>query len=89
MSDTPDRVRAVLEVIASHPLSTRQELRDAGTPVDESALRQAIRRGLVDVHVIAATVVGEEEAFTLTRAGLLASGRDPDDVGLGGYGSAS
>jgi hypothetical protein len=67
----------VLEAIAEHPLSTRQGLRDAGTPIDESALRQAIRRGLVEIHVTAVTATGEEERFTLTRAGLLASGRDP------------
>jgi hypothetical protein len=77
-----DRIRAVLEAIALHPLSTRRQLREAGTPLEESDLRQAIRRGLVDVHVTAVTVVGEEEAFTLTRAGLLAAGRDPDEVSL-------
>jgi hypothetical protein len=67
----------VLEAIAEHPLSTRQGLREAGAPIDESALRQAIRRGLVEIHVTAVTAIGEEERFTLTRAGLLASGRDP------------
>jgi hypothetical protein len=72
----------VLEAIAEHPLSTRQALRDAGTPIDESALRQAIRRGLVEVHVTAVTAIGEEERFTLTRAGLLASGRDPAAASL-------
>jgi hypothetical protein len=71
-----------LEAIATHPLSTREGLRDAGTPVDESVLRQAIRRGLVEVHVTGVTVIGEEERFTLTRAGLLAFGRDPDDAAL-------
>lgn len=68
----------VLDAIAEHPLLTRQGLRDVGTRVDESALRQAIRRGLVEIHVTAVTATGEEERFTLTRAGLLASGRDPD-----------
>jgi hypothetical protein len=68
----------VLEAIAEHPLLTRQGLRDVGTRVDESALRQAIRRGLVEIHVTAVTATGDEERFTLTRAGLLASGRDPD-----------
>jgi hypothetical protein len=68
----------VLEAIAEHPLSTRQGLRDAGASVEESALRQAIGRGLVEIHVTAVTAIGEEERFTLTRAGLLASGRDPD-----------
>ena len=72
----------VLEAIAEHPLSTRQGLRDAGTPIDESALREAIRRGLVEIHVTAVTAIGEEERFTLTRAGLLASGRDPDAASL-------
>jgi hypothetical protein len=66
-----------LEAIAEHPLSTRQGLREAGVPIDESVLREAIRRGLVEIHVTAVTAIGEEERFTLTRAGLLASGRDP------------
>jgi hypothetical protein len=72
----------ILDAIAEHPLCTREGLRDAGTPVAESALRQAIGRGLVEIHVTAVTAIGEEERFTLTRAGLLASGRDPGAASL-------
>jgi hypothetical protein len=74
--------KKALEAIAEHPLCTRQGLRDAGAAIDESALREAIRRGLVEIHVTAVTAIGEEERFTLTRAGLLASGRDPDAASL-------
>jgi hypothetical protein len=77
-----DAVLATLEAISAHPLSTRQGLRDAGTPVDESALRQAIHRGLVEVHVTGVSVLGEEERFTLTRTGLFVFGRNPDDAAL-------
>jgi hypothetical protein len=77
-----DPVLDVLEAVAAYPLSTRQALRDVGVAVDEGALRRAIGRGLVEVHTTAVTLVGEEERFTLTRAGLFASGRNPDDAAL-------
>jgi hypothetical protein len=73
-----DPVLALLDAIAAHPLSTREELRAAGVVVDEATLRQAIGRGFVEVHLGSETMVGREESFSLTRFGLVTSGRDPD-----------
>jgi hypothetical protein len=77
-----DPVLVLVDALAHHPLSTREELRAAGVAADEATLSRAIWRGLIEVHSRGMTMVGPEEVFTVTRLGLTALGRDPDNADL-------